>query len=129
MASKFPERRKVPNEILLKYVCDLCLLFTTESQVTELPGTAENLDRRKKHRGTIASKQHSTNHSPSVFSNKSVRLIVDLRIVERACPHLVPGNQCLGTGTKWCCLHTLSTRCETVFIFTPFRSVRRHFET
>ena len=129
MASKFPERRKVPNEILLKYVCDLCLLFTTESQVTELPATAENLDRRKKHRGTIASKQHSTNHSPSVFSNKSVRLIVDLRIVERACPHLVSGNQCLGTGTKWCSVHSLSTRYETVFIVTPFRPVRRHFET
>ena len=48
MASKFPERRKVPNEILLKYFCDLCRLFTTESQVTELPGAAENLDHRKK---------------------------------------------------------------------------------
>ena len=84
---------------------------------------------KKKHRETIASKQHSTNHSPSVFSNKSVRLIVDLRIVERACPHLVPGNQCLGTGTKWCSVHSLSTRYETVFIVTPFRPVRRHFET
>ena len=130
MASKFPERRKVPNEILLKYFCDLCRLFTTESQVTELPGAAENLDhRKKKHRGTIASKQRSTNHSSSFFLNKSVRLIGDLRIVERTCPHLVPGNQCLGTGTKWCCVHSLSTRSETVFIVTPFRLVRLHFET
>ena len=24
----------------------------------------------------------------------------------RGCPHLVPGNQCLGTGRKWCCVHT-----------------------
>ena len=84
---------------------------------------------KKKHRGTIASKQRSTNHSSSFFSNKSVRLIGDLRIVERACPHLVPGNQGLGTGTKWCCVHSLSTRSETVFIVTPFRLVRLHFET
>ena len=36
----------------------------------------------------------------------------------------VPGNQCLGTGTKWCCVHTLSTRYVTVYIVnstqTPF---------
>ena len=31
----------------------------------------------------------------------------------RGCPHLVPGNQCLATGTKWCCVHTLSTRYVT----------------
>ena len=59
------------------------------------------------------------------FSNKSVRSIGGLRIVERACPHLVPGNQFLGTGTKWCCFHTLSTRYETVFIVTPFRPVMK----
>ena len=38
----------------------------------------------------------------------------------------VPGNQCLGTGTKWCCVHTLSTRYVTVYIVnssqTPFFS-------
>ena len=28
----------------------------------------------------------------------------------RSCPHLVLGNQCLGTGTKCCCVHTLSSR-------------------
>ena len=33
------------------------------------------------------------------------------------------GNQCLGTGTKWCCVHTLSTRNVTVYIVTPFRPV------
>ena len=47
------------------------LLCTTESQVTELPGTAENPDRRKKHRGTIASKQHSTDHSSSFFQTRA----------------------------------------------------------
>ena len=126
MANKCPERRKIPNEILLKYFCDLCRLFTTESQVTELPGAAENLSHRKKHRGTIASKWRSTNHSSSFFSNKSVPLIGDLRNVERASPHLVPGNQCLGTGTKWWCVHTLSTWYETVHSYsilpcqTPF---------
>ena len=25
-----------------------------------------------------------------------------LNLTLRGCPHLVPGNQCLGTGTKWC---------------------------
>ena len=46
------------------------------------------------------------------------------------CPHFVPRNQCLGTrGTKWCCVHTLSTRYVTVYIGTPFRPIRRHFET
>ena len=30
------------------------------------------------------------------------------------CPHLVPGNQWLGTGTKRCCVHTLSIRCVTL---------------
>ena len=38
----------------------------------------------------------------------------------------VPGNQCLGKGTKWCCVHTLSTRYVTVYIVnssqTPFLS-------
>ena len=34
----------------------------------------------------------------------------------RGCPHLVLGNQCLGTGTKWCCVHTLSTRYVSVYI-------------
>ena len=29
--------------------------------------------------------------------------------VIRSCPHLVFRNQCLGAGTKWCCVHTLST--------------------
>ena len=29
--------------------------------------------------------------------------------VIRGCPHLVFRNQCLGAGTKWCCVHTLST--------------------
>ena len=33
---------------------------------------------------------------------------------------LVVGNQCLGTNTKWCCVHTLSIRYVTVYIFTPF---------
>ena len=36
----------------------------------------------------------------------------------------VPRNQCLGTGTKWCRVHTLSTRYVTVYIVnsrrTPF---------
>ena len=32
----------------------------------------------------------------------------------RDCPHLVPGNQWLGTGTKRCCVHTLSIRCVTL---------------
>ena len=38
------------------------------------------------------------------------------------------GNQYLGTGTKWCCVHTLRTQFVTVYIVTPFRPVRRHFE-
>ena len=45
----------------------------------------------------------------------------------RGCPHLEPGNQCLGTGTKWCCVHTVSTRYATAYIVTPFIPVRRHF--
>ena len=28
-----------------------------------------------------------------------------LNLTLRGCPHLVPGNQCLGTGTKWCGVH------------------------
>ena len=40
------------------------------------------------------------------------------------CLLFVPGNQCLGTGTKWCCGHTMSTRYVTVYIVnssqTPF---------
>ena len=32
----------------------------------------------------------------------------------RGCPHSVLGNQCMGTGTKWCCVHTSSTRYVTV---------------
>ena len=28
----------------------------------------------------------------------------------RLCSHLVPEHQCLGTGTKWCCVHTLGTQ-------------------
>ena len=42
------------------------------------------------------------------------------------CLLFVPRNQCLGTGTKWCCVHTMSTRCVTVYIVnsiqTPFLS-------
>ena len=47
----------------------------------------------------------------------------------RGCSHLMLGNQCLGTGTKWCCVHTLSTRYLTVYIVTLFRPIRLHFET
>ena len=40
------------------------------------------------------------------------------------CLLFVPGNQCLGTGTKWCYGHTMSTRYVTVYIVnssqTPF---------
>ena len=43
-----------------------------------------------------------------------------------ACPHLVPESHCLGSGTKWCCVHTMSTRYVTVYIVnssqTPFLS-------
>ena len=102
------------------------LLVTTESQVTELPGTAENVDRRKKtsRNNCLEAALHQSLFK--FFSNKSVRLIGDLRIVERSCPHLVPGNQCLGTGTKCCCVHTLSTRWDCVHSYsispchTPF---------
>ena len=45
----------------------------------------------------------------------------------RVCPHSEPWNQCLGPGTKWCCVHTVSTRYATAYIVTPFLSVRRHF--
>ena len=45
----------------------------------------------------------------------------------RGCPHLGPGNQCLGTGTKRCCVHTESTRYSTAYIVTPFLPVSRHF--
>ena len=44
--------------------------------------------------------------------------------LKRGCPHLVLGNQCLGTDTKWCCVHTLNTRFVTVFIVTVQRKVR-----
>ena len=36
------------------------------------------------------------------------------------CPNVEPGNQCLGTGTKSYCVHTLSTRYVTVYIVTHF---------
>ena len=39
----------------------------------------------------------------------------------RGFPHLMLGNQCLGTSTKWCCVHTLITRYVSVYIVTPFR--------
>ena len=45
------------------------------------------------------------------------------------CPHLVPCNQCLGSGTKWCCVHNLSTLYATVFLITQLSPFRRHFET
>ena len=44
-------------------------------------------------------------------------------------PHLVSTNLWLGTGTKCCWVHTLSTWYVTVYIVTPFRPVRRHFKT
>ena len=44
------------------------------------------------------------------------------------CPHLVPENQCLGTGTKLGCVHRLSTWYVTAYIITPFNSLRRDFE-
>ena len=49
----------------------------------------------------------------------------------RGYSHLLFGNQCLGTGTKWCCVHTLtlSTRYVTLNVVNSFRPVRRHFET
>ena len=47
----------------------------------------------------------------------------------RGCPQLMPGNQCLGTGTKWCCVHSLSTRYVTVYKVTLFCPIRLHFET
>ena len=36
------------------------------------------------------------------------------------CPHLVLENQCLGTGTKCCCVQILSTWYVTVYIITVF---------
>ena len=47
----------------------------------------------------------------------------------RGCPHLVLGNQYTGSSTKWCCVHTLSTRHVSVYIVTSYRPARRHFET
>ena len=38
----------------------------------------------------------------------------------RGCPHLVLENQCLGTGTKRCCVQILSTWYVTVYIITVF---------
>ena len=47
------------------------------------------------------------------------KLTFALDVSLRDCPHLLPGNQCLGTGTKWFCIHTLSTRYVDVNIVTP----------
>ena len=52
--------------------------------------------------------------------------VKDLQL--RGCWHLMPYNQCLVIGTPWV-PHTLSNRYVTVRNFTPFRPVRRHFET
>ena len=38
----------------------------------------------------------------------------------RGCPHLLLENQCLGTGTKRCCVQILSTWYVTVYIITVF---------
>ena len=38
----------------------------------------------------------------------------------RGCPHLVLENQCLGIGTKWFCVHILSTWYVTVYMITVF---------
>ena len=47
----------------------------------------------------------------------------------RNCPHLVPENQCLGTGTKWRCVHRLTVPdTVTAYIITRFCSLRRNFE-
>ena len=35
----------------------------------------------------------------------------------RLCSHLMPEHQCLGTGTKWCCVQTLGTRYVGMFRF------------
>ena len=37
------------------------------------------------------------------------------------------GIHCMVTGPKWCSVHAVSTRYATVYIVTPFLSVRIHF--
>ena len=37
-------------------------------------------------------------------------------------------NEYQGTGTKWCCFHTLSIRYVIVYIVAPFLPVRSYFE-
>ena len=39
------------------------------------------------------------------------------------------GNNSLGTSTKWCCVHTLSSRHVTVYIVTPLHPVGSHLKT
>ena len=45
----------------------------------------------------------------------------------RDCPHLVPCNQCLGSGTKWCCVHNLSTLYATVYIISQLSPCQTPF--
>ena len=47
------------------------------------------------------------------------KLTFALNVILRDCSHLLPENQCLGTGTKWFCVHTLSTQNVDLNIVTP----------
>ena len=42
--------------------------------------------------------------------------------------HLRYENEYQGTGTKWCCFHTLNIRYVIVYIVAPFLPVRSYIE-
>ena len=65
---------------------------------------------------------HVISECPAAFTVLGTRC---LRNYPGNCPHLVPENQYLGTGTKWCCVHRLSIWYVTAYIITRFHSSSR----
>lgn len=47
----------------------------------------------------------------------------------KCCPHLVPDNQCLSSGRKWCYVGILRTRFVSVYIIISFYPVDAILET
>lgn len=58
--------------------------------------------------------------SPPTISRSGSGTALGLKNHSKGCSHSFPRNQCLGTGTKWSCVHTLSTQYVIDYIILPF---------
>ena len=94
-------------------------LFESSTEAIQLSGMSdENGDRRL----NLDTTQHSrrTDCGYTMLNQWTMvsptSYVKDLQL--RECRYLMPYNQCLGIGTKWCCVHTLSTRYVTVQFYS-----------